>query len=149
MLPEGVEPLVGTLDTFEKQLQGRVDVIFSSNFLEHLPTKEVLVATVTSCQRILAPGGRLILMGPNIRFLASEYWDFLDHHLPLSDRTVDELLGVVGLRVIHRQPKFLPYTFNGRLPSFPFLVKAYLYCPPAQWLLGRQFFFVAEKPAEP
>lgn len=141
------EGLNGTLDSFEARLAGNVDVIFCSNFLEHLPTKDVLVETVECCRRILAPGGRLIVLGPNIRFLAGEYWDFLDHHLALSDRTMDELLAVTGFRVIHRRAALLPYTFRQRLPSWPWLVSLYLKLPPAQWLLGKQFLFVAEKPA--
>ncbi|MFA5190824.1 MAG: class I SAM-dependent methyltransferase [Verrucomicrobiia bacterium] len=141
------EVLLGALDSFEARLAGNVDVIFCSNFLEHLPTKDVLLETVECCRRILAPGGRLIVLGPNIRFLAGEYWDFLDHHLPLSDRTVDELLAVTGFCVIHRRAAFLPYTFRQRLPAFPWLVSLYLGLPPAQWLLGKQYFFVAEKTA--
>lgn len=141
-----VRVLTGTLDQFEGELAGKVDVIFSSNFLEHLPSKEILIETVRCCHRILSPGGRLILMGPNIRFLASEYWDFLDHHMALSDRTIEELLGLVGFQVLHRQPRFLPYTFRQALPSHPFLVALYLRVPLAQRLLGKQFLFVAEKP---
>jgi len=141
------EGLPGTLENFEARLTGNVDVIFCSNFLEHLPTKDVLVETVECCRRILAPGGRLIVLGPNIRFLAGEYWDFLDHHLPLSDRTMDELLAVTGFRVVHRRAAFLPYTFRQRLPASPWLVSLYLRLPLAQWLLGKQYFFVAEKSA--
>jgi dolichol-phosphate mannosyltransferase len=140
------EGLLGTLESFEAGLTGNVDVIFCSNFLEHLPSKDSLVETVECCRRILSPGGQLIVLGPNIRFLADEYWDFLDHHLPLSDRTMDELLAVTGFRVIHRRSAFLPYTFRQRLPAHPLLVSLYLSVPFAQWLLGRQYFFVAEKP---
>lgn len=144
-----VQVLTGTLDQFEARLAGQVDVIFSSNFLEHLPSKEVLIETARCCMRILKPGGRLILMGPNYRFLASEYWDFLDHHLPLSDRTIEELLALVGARVLHRKARFLPYTFRQHLPSHPALVAMYLRLPFAQALLGKQFLFVAEKPSAP
>jgi SAM-dependent methyltransferase len=143
-----VRVLTGTLDRFEGELAGKVDVIFSSNFLEHLPTKDVLVETVRACRRILRPTGRLILMGPNYRFLSAEYWDFLDHHLALSDRTIAELLDLVGFRVLHRRARFLPYTFKQALPSHPALVAAYLRLPLAQAIFGRQFLFVAEKPAE-
>lgn len=142
---DNVEVLVGTLPTFETQLKGKVEVIFSSNFLEHLPNKDVLIETIRTCHRILSPKGRLILMGPNIRYLAGEYWDFLDHHLALSDRSIDELLGVTGFRVLEKKAKFLPYTFNQSLPSHPALVSLYLRTPLAQRIFGKQFFFVAEK----
>src|SRR5690606_14123306 len=65
---------------------GEVDVAFSSNFLEHLPAKSDVLQVLTELLRVLRPGGRLVLIGPNIRFLADQYWDFFDHHVPLSDR---------------------------------------------------------------
>ena len=139
--------LPGTLEDFEDQLTGKVDLIFCSNFLEHLPSKDALVETMECCRRILTPGGRLIVLGPNIRFLADEYWDFLDHHLPLSDRTMEELLAVTGFRIVHHRAAFLPYTFRQRLPAWPWLVSLYLRLPLAQWWLGKQYFVVAEKTA--
>ena len=42
-------------------------------------------------------GGTLLILQPNIRFLADEYWDFVDHQLPLSDRSVVEALELLGL----------------------------------------------------
>ena len=48
-----------------------VDVVFTSNFLEHLKTKEECDAVLAEVLRILKPGGRFIIMGPNIRYLAA------------------------------------------------------------------------------
>src|SRR5476651_1842849 len=47
-----------------------LDLIFSSNFFEHLPGKNALRLTLDECFRCLKPGGKLIAMGPNIRFLS-------------------------------------------------------------------------------
>ena len=124
-----------------------VDVVFVSNFLEHLPGREALFATLRELRRVLVPGGRLLVLQPNIRFLAAEYWDFIDHQLPLSDRSLVEALEVVGLDPIEVRPRFLPYTTKSRLPQWPWLVRLYLRLPLAQRLFGRQAWVVAVKPA--
>src|SRR5690606_19974021 len=58
-----------------------LDVVFTSNFFEHLPDKECLSEPLRQALRCLNPGGRLIAVGPNIKYLHGEYWDFYDHHV--------------------------------------------------------------------
>lgn len=122
------------------------DVIFSSNFFEHVRHKEGLTALVRAAHAALKPGGRLMVLGPNIRFLKGEYWDFYDHHIPLTDRSTSELLTATGFSVEECVPRFLPYTMKSRLPSWSFLVSAYLKLPLAWRLFGAQFFIVARRP---
>jgi SAM-dependent methyltransferase len=62
---------------------GSLDVVFTSNFFEHLPDKLALRSTLREAARCLRPGGRLIALGPNIKFVQGAYWDFWDH-FPLS-----------------------------------------------------------------
>jgi predicted SAM-dependent methyltransferase len=57
-----------------------LDVVFTSKFFEHLSDKPSLVATLSKAFRCLKPSGRLIALGPNIKYLPGEYWDFFDHH---------------------------------------------------------------------
>lgn len=123
-----------------------VDVVFASNFFEHLPDKTEFVATLREVRRILrAGGGRLLILQPNIRLLNGAYWDFLDHHLPLTERTLIEALDLVGLTPVEVRTRFLPYTTKSRLPQHSLLVGAYLRFRPLQWLLGRQTWMVAVK----
>jgi hypothetical protein len=84
-------------------------------------------------------------MGPNIRYLAGQYWDFYDHHLPLSHLSLEEGLSINGFDVVRNIDKFLPYTTRSALPQHPLLVAAYLKMPIAWRILGRQFLLVAEK----
>ena len=63
---------------------GTVDVVFTSNFFEHLPDKGSLLRTLTEVRRVLRPGGHLVVLMPNLRYLGGRYWDYLDHHLPLT-----------------------------------------------------------------
>src|SRR5205085_4031772 len=69
-----------------------LDVVFTSNFFEHLPDKPALGRTLDEIRRCLRPGGRLIAMGPNIKFLTGTYWDFWDHHIPLTEASLREAL---------------------------------------------------------
>ena len=124
-----------------------VDVVFASNFFEHLPTKDEFLSTLQEVHRVLrTSAGRLLILQPNIRLLHGKYWDFVDHHIPLTDRTLVEALETVGLKPVEVRARFLPYTTKSRLPQHPFLVRLYLRLKPAQWLLGKQAWVVAMKP---
>ena len=85
-------------------------------------------------------------MGPNIRYLAGKYWDYFDHHVPLSHASVCEALELHGFQLAHVEPRFLPYTVKGARLRWPILVRAYLALRPlSSALLGKQFLVVAAK----
>lgn len=121
------------------------DVVFASNFFEHLRTKDIFLETLREILRVLRPGGRLLVLQPNIRFLSGEYWDFLDHHIPLTDRTIVEALALLGFTIREVRPRFLPYTTKSRIPQHPLLVALYLRLPFVQRLMGKQAWIVAVK----
>jgi len=125
-----------------------IDVAFTSNFLEHLKTKEECDAVLGEVRRILKPGGRFVIMGPNIRYLAAEYWDFYDHYLPLSHLSLEEGLVQAGYDVVTVIPRFLPYTTRSALPQHPLLIALYLKMPFFWRILGRQFLLVGQKPVD-
>ncbi|MBV9396673.1 MAG: hypothetical protein JO062_01750 [Bryobacterales bacterium] len=58
---------------------GSLDAILTSNFFEHLPDKEALKRTLLNANGAFRPGGALIMMGPNVKYLPGAYWDFFDH----------------------------------------------------------------------
>ena len=123
------------------------DVVFTSNFLEHLKTKEECDAVLAEVRRILKPAGRFIIMGPNIRYLAAEYWDFYDHYLPLSHLSLEEGLVQAGYDIEMIVSRFLPYTTRSALPQHPMLISLYLKIPLAWRILGKQFLVVGRKPS--
>jgi SAM-dependent methyltransferase len=129
------------LSTFDDQT---ADVIFASNLFEHLRTKDELMALLREAHRILRSGGRLLVLQPNIRYAYREYWDYLDHHLPLSHLSLEEALTITGFKVKEVRPRFLPYSFKSRLPQSPLLLKVYLAFGPLHLLFGKQLFLVAE-----
>jgi hypothetical protein len=139
-----VNVLSTTSSCLDMLADGSIDVVFASNFFEHLPDKREFLATLTELRRILRPGtGRLLILQPNIRLLNGAYWDFLDHHLALTDRTLVEAVRMVGLEPVELRVRFLPYTTKSRFPQNPLLVRAYLLLKPLQWLFGRQTWLVA------
>src|SRR5262249_35146706 len=106
-----------------------LDVIFSSNFFEHVPSKQGLNDITADAQRCIRPGGRLIAMGPNIRFVGNSYWDFWDHHLPLTESSIAELLEMHGFRIERSIDRFLPYTMVNRRPVPTACIALYLMVP--------------------
>jgi SAM-dependent methyltransferase len=122
------------------------DVVFTSNFLEHLPDKASLDMLLDQVMLTLKSGGRFLILGPNLRYLPGQYWDFYDHHLALTHLSLSEALKLKGFTVDVCIDRFLPYTTQGSLPTHPALVWLYLKVPFAWRLLGKQFFIVARKP---
>ncbi len=123
-----------------------VDVCFTSNFFEHLGSKQELDAVLLEIHRVLRPGGLLVALQPNIKYAPGDYWDFYDHHLPLSHLSCAEAFGKAGFEVVELVGRFLPLTTCSPLPKHPLLVRLYLWARPAWRLLGRQFLIVGRKP---
>ena len=124
---------------------GTVDVVFCSNLLEHLPDRETVTALLCEFRRVLSPDGRLLVLGPNLRYTGAAYWDFFDHILPFTHLTLVEALATADLAVEKLIPRFLPYTTVGARNTPLSWVRWYLRFPPAWRLLGAQFFAVARK----
>ena len=122
-----------------------LDLVFTSNFFEHLRNKESLDCTVGEIKKALKPEGRLIAMGPNISVLKGKYWDFWDHHVPLSDQSLCELLQIHNFTIEQSESKFLPYNMV-RVKERPlFLVSLYLKFPFLWKIFGKQFLIIAKK----
>ncbi len=122
-----------------------LDVVFTSNFFEHLPDKAALGRTLDQARRCLKPKGRLIALGPNVKYLPGAYWDFWDHYLPLTELSLQEALVNRGFRIQRCIGRFLPYTMVGG-PRYPIIcLRLYLKLAFAWRLFGKQFLVVAEK----
>lgn len=126
--------------------ENELDVVFTSNFFEHLPDKAALGRTLAEAFRCLKTGGRLIAMGPNIKYTAGRYWDFWDHYLPLTELSLSEGMKVSGFEIERCEPGFLPYTMVGG-PQYPlWTLSLYLKLPILWRLKGEQFLLFARKP---
>jgi SAM-dependent methyltransferase len=125
---------------------GSFDVAFVSNFFEHLESKRDMDRVLTEIFERLRPTGRLLIFQPNLRYVGARYWDFYDHVLPLTHESMREGLLKNGFQIETLIPRFLPYTFKSKLPTYEWLVRLYLKVPFAWQLLGKQMFIVAVRP---
>jgi predicted SAM-dependent methyltransferase len=141
----GVTVFLTAADNMSQFENNSVDVVFTSNLFEHIRTKDELVSILHEVHRVLRPGQKLLVLMPNIRYAYREYWDYYDHHLPLSHHSLAEVLTFTDFDVKEVQSRFLPYTFKTRLPQSPLLLRVYLRLKPVQFLFGRQMFVVAHK----
>jgi SAM-dependent methyltransferase len=142
---DDVEVFLAPSTALPDSLAGAVDVVWVSNFFEHLLDKREFLSTLAEIHRVLRPGGRLLVLQPNIRLTKAAYWDFVDHSLPITEKSLVEALELSGFDIETMKVRFLPYTTSSSLPISPTLIKLYLRLPPAQYLLGKQTFVVARR----
>jgi len=144
-LPAGATFSLTSAERLDFLSDNSIDVAFTSNFFEHLPTKVIVDKVVNEVRRVLRPGGIFIAVQPNIRYAYKEYWDFYDHYIALSHLSCSEAFELAGLRVVELIDRFLPFSTKSKLPTHPLLVRAYLACRPAWRFLGKQFLIVGQK----
>ncbi len=122
-----------------------LDVVFTSNFLEHLPDKGHVERTISEAYRCLKYDGLIICLGPNIKYVPGAYWDFWDHLIPITELSISELLRLKGFSIQLSIPRFLPYSMStGRTPPL-FMLKLYLKLSILWRFLGKQFLVVGRK----
>jgi SAM-dependent methyltransferase len=122
------------------------DLAFFSNYLEHLSSTETVLQQLRVTFSLLKPGGRVLILQPNIRLIGGSYWDFIDHQTALTEKSLAEAAVMAGFKTKKVITRFMPYTTKSRLPQHPLLVRAYLAFPPAWWLMGKQTLYLGEKP---
>jgi SAM-dependent methyltransferase len=137
---------VGPCWALESFVSERFDAVFASNLLEHLTRRQVR-ATLREVRRVLKPAGRLLIVQPNFRYCARQYFDDYTHRLVFTHVSLADLVAAEGFRVERVEPRFLPLTFKSRWPAHPWLVALYLrsrYRP-----FGKQMLVIASRPPAP
>ncbi|MGH7660880.1 MAG: class I SAM-dependent methyltransferase [Vulcanimicrobiaceae bacterium] len=147
LVPQGTEFHLSSAENMTAVPDNSVDVAFSSHFLEHLPSKAIVDGVLSEIYRVLKPGGIYVALQPNLRLCGWRYWDFHDHHVPMSDRSGREAFAAAGFEIEKLIPRFLPFTTKTWLPQHPALVRAYLAFPLAWLVLGKTFLIVGKKPS--
>ena len=141
----GVEAVVDGDVDLPSIPDGTADTVFMSNFLEHLASPSEVLRSLSAARRILRPGGEILVLQPNFRLGPSRYFDFVDHVVILTDRSLVEGLEATGFAVRELRVRFLPFTSKSRLPKWPWAVSVYLRIRPLQWLFGGQTFVRARR----
>jgi len=108
--------------------RNQFNLVFSSFLYEHL-TRGKLNRVMTQLQRILTPGGILMTLLPNFKYIARHYFDDYTHIQIFSHLSFADYLTASGFKVTEVQGRFLPYSFKSRLPKWPALTRLYLSLP--------------------
>ncbi len=122
-----------------------IGIVHASNLLEHLDDEE-LRKTMAEIKRVLKKEGILILLQPNFRYAENKYFKDPTHKKIFSDDTLGEFLKNNNFKIIHKKPKFLPFSLESKpsfIPIFPLIVRAYIYSPLKPF--AGQMLFVAQK----
>lgn len=109
------------------------DIVLVSNFFEHL-TDEQFESLIPLIKQRLVPAGKLIVIQPNFRYAFREYFDDYTHKRIFTDEGLAGALRAHGFRVIHSEPRFLPFSLKQSPSALPksllkFLIRLYLHLP--------------------
>lgn len=141
-----VEVLQVRATSIPKRFDGKIDVVFMSNVLEHLDSKDDVLAALSRAYRLLRKGGKLIIVQPNIDLVREAYWDFIDHKVALNTKSLHEALTTCGFTIDRFIEKFLPYTTKRKyVPMRHLLLRLYLKIPPILRPFAGESFILAVK----
>lgn len=124
---------------------GSFDLVFMSNYLEHLPSADVVIQQLRIVRDLLSTDGQVLILQPNIRLVGGSYWDFLDHRTALTEKSLAEAAETAGLVTVDMITRFMPYTTKSRWPQHRAFVRAYLAFRPAWYVLGRQTLYLGRR----
>lgn len=142
----GVQVLNMNILAIPAKFDKKIDVIFMSNFLEHLSSKSEVIDVLRKAHKLLRQGGQIIIIQPNIDLVKEKYWDFIDHSIALNMPSLVEALETVGFETKLMIKHFLPYTTKNKLRFYTaFLVKLYLMLPSSLRLFAGQSLVKAIK----
>ena len=141
----GVEVVVGKLE--EGMFTGECDLVMASNIFEHLADADELLAVLRACRDALGSGGRLIVLQPNYKYTGPEFYDYLDHSLPLTEGSIAEALELAGFEVERLEARFLPFSVKKQRITAPLALRLYLRLRPAWRIFGKQMLVVARAKA--
>lgn len=118
------------------------DVVFSSNFFEHL-FKEEFEKVLYEINRIMKKRGRLIIIQPNFKYSYREYFDDYTHVLIFTEIGLCDALRSAGFSILKCTPRFLPFSMKSRLPKLRIFVDLYLRLPIKPF--AKQMLIIAQK----
>jgi len=116
------------VQALKKCKSGCVDVVFASNFFEHLDG-ESFDKVLAGVKNALKPGGTLIVIQPNFKYAFRNYFDDYTHKLIFSDTGLADRLKAEGFEIRVRRPRFLPFSMKSGMGAFYRLIGLYLALP--------------------
>jgi SAM-dependent methyltransferase len=122
--------------------QEKFDVIFASNFFEHLDDEELAIV-FKKIRLSLKPGGKVIILQPNYYYAYREYWNDYTHKKAFSHTSLCDFLYSQKFQILKVYKRFLPFSFRSHLPKSYWITKFYLYFPLHPG--AKQMLVIAEK----
>ena len=117
--------IIGGVSAIDDEKISDLDLIFSSNVIEHLSKEDAAQFFLSSFNK-LKTGGKLILLQPNYKYSYSEYFDDFTHISIWTDISIVDFAAQYGFIPLLVNPKFLPLTIKSKIPVLPFLIKLYI-----------------------
>lgn len=136
-----VIPIVGKANNLQLIQDNSIDLVFASNLFEHM-TQEEFSECLTAIQKKLKPNGKLVIMQPNYRYAASEYFDDYTHKSIWTHISLVDFLNVNGFRVLKTKSRFLPLSLKSKLPQWKIFIWLYVKLPFKPF--GKQMLVVAQ-----
>lgn len=131
-----------SVTNLEKIDDDSIDVVFTSNLLEHLEDEEI-IKSITEIRRVLTTKGRVIILQPNFKYSFREYFDDYTHKKIFTHISLADFMKASDFNPIKIYPKFIPLTLQSRLPKSYWLTKLYLSLPIK--LFAKQMLLIFEK----
>jgi cyclopropane fatty-acyl-phospholipid synthase-like methyltransferase len=127
-LSENIRFISGGIERLADLDSNSIDVIWASNFLEHLEMEGVLdfLKEAKRLIRVSPDSGYLILMQPNFRYAYRTYFDDFTHKTIFTDKSLVSVMKLTGFEVQFCEKRFLPYSLDSKKAKFSFLVGFYL-----------------------
>lgn len=142
-LRPGIKPIVADIRGELALPEAHFDLCFMSNVLEHLISEDA-EKVLANVRRHLRPGAYLALLQPNFTYCYRTYFDDYTHKTIYTLEGLSNFLADRGFKVIHRHPRYLPFSFKSRLPRPLWAVRAYLRSP---WRpMGAQMLVICQIP---
>ncbi len=139
---KGIIPLFGNFSLMNKKIDNdSLDVVFTSNFFEHLNENE-FQKYIKAIKDKLKKEGILIIIQPNYRLCYKNYFDDYTHLTIWSDKSIKDYLKKEGFYIIKSKPKFLPFSLKSKLPKIRPLIWLYLRFPIKP--LAKQMLIIAK-----
>lgn len=137
-LAAGINFINSTADNLAEIPSDSIDLIFTSNLLEHL-TDDELERSAAEMQRVLRADGMVITMQPNYYYAYREYFDDYTHKKVFSHQSLQDFFTANRFKTVAVEKKFIPFSLKSRLPKTYFLTRLYLnlpFRPMAKQMLG-------------
>lgn len=104
------------------------DMVMSFHVLEHAPDQNSAREWVQSMERMVKPGGYILISGPDIRDYKSSFWDSdWSHGYPLTPGRVSQIYADLGLELVFATslhfgsyrllPRIIAHTLSAIIPT--------------------------------